>query len=172
MRQTKKDANFAEFSGTPYFQKLPSSAVGSPSGSGRCHCREMQMDGLIHCSLVARFWGIACISRCGAWHGQCFQWGVYVWNCVVFNGWFIHLPLWFQNADTSGSPIMVIFKAGDDLRQDVLTLQMIRIMSQVTANSRILCVLWLCVAVASTVQTRGGHLRHVTNEPLSYALST
>lgn len=42
------------------------------------------------------------------------------------------LPLWvvFENADANGSPINVIFKSGDDLRQDLMTLQMIRIMDK------------------------------------------
>eukprot|EP01113_Clastostelium_recurvatum_P032806 TRINITY_DN4264_c0_g1_i2.p1 TRINITY_DN4264_c0_g1~~TRINITY_DN4264_c0_g1_i2.p1 ORF type:complete len:1541 (+),score=313.05 TRINITY_DN4264_c0_g1_i2:38-4660(+) len=36
-------------------------------------------------------------------------------------------PLWlvFQNTDPAGDPVHVIFKIGDDLRQDILTLQML-----------------------------------------------
>lgn len=40
------------------------------------------------------------------------------------------LPLWlvFANADSSSRPIYVLFKVGDDIRQDILTLQMMRMM--------------------------------------------
>eukprot|EP00818_Percolomonas_sp_WS_P000436 CAMPEP_0117450160 /NCGR_PEP_ID=MMETSP0759-20121206/8321_1 /TAXON_ID=63605 /ORGANISM="Percolomonas cosmopolitus, Strain WS" /LENGTH=1050 /DNA_ID=CAMNT_0005242665 /DNA_START=790 /DNA_END=3942 /DNA_ORIENTATION=- len=40
------------------------------------------------------------------------------------------LPLWlvFKNADPEGKDVYVIYKAGDDLRQDLLTLQVLKIM--------------------------------------------
>lgn len=42
------------------------------------------------------------------------------------------LPLWLclENSDPFGEPFLLLFKAGDDLRQDLMTLQMLRIMDQ------------------------------------------
>ena len=42
------------------------------------------------------------------------------------------VPLWlvFKNAEESAPNITVIFKEGDDLRQDILTIQMLRLMNQ------------------------------------------
>lgn len=40
------------------------------------------------------------------------------------------VPLWlvFNNADPTAPPVFLIFKSGDDLRQDILTLQLLRLM--------------------------------------------
>jgi len=48
-------------------------------------------------------------------------------------------PLWlnFQNADPAGDNILVIFKDGDDVRQDMVVLQMLQVMQNLWSNANI-----------------------------------
>jgi len=67
------------------------------------------------------------------------------------------LPLWlnFQNAEANAENVYIIFKAGDDLRQDVLTLQMIRLMDKLWKEEGGLDLLLLPYKCISTGQDIG-----------------
>ena len=78
-------------------------------------------------------------------------------KCKVMNS--KKKPLWlaFDNVDPMGEKIMVMFKSGDDLRQDQMTLQLIRFVDKLwIAEGKcvfivsILSIVWFLFYVSSS----------------------
>lgn len=58
--------------------------------------------------------------------------GLIIEKCKWLDSFTVPLWLVFENYDSDEDPIYVIFKAGDDLRQDALTVQMLQLMDNVS----------------------------------------
>lgn len=52
-------------------------------------------------------------------------------QCKVLNSKKLPLLLKLQNSQANAPPIIIIYKTGDDLRQDILTIQLIKIMDKI-----------------------------------------
>lgn len=61
--------------------------------------------------------------------------GVDLKSCSYFTSNAVPLKLVFKNPNIRADPIYVMFKVGDDLRQDMLTMQMIKIMDRLWLKS-------------------------------------
>lgn len=76
--------------------------------------------------------------------------GIDVKSCSYFTSNTLPLKLVFRSSESSGKCIEAIYKVGDDLRQDMLTLQMIRIMDKMWLKEGLdlKIVTFMCVATA------------------------
>lgn len=96
---------------------------------------------------------------------------VLVDRCKIMSSKMAPLFLVFANADPSGAPHVVIFKAGDDLRQDLLTLQLLRFMDEVWLQQGMDLRLspYKVIATGTTEQRRGCGLIEVVLSSMTTA---
>ncbi|CEO95211.1 PI3-kinase family, ras-binding domain [Plasmodiophora brassicae] len=68
-------------------------------------------------------------------------------------------PLWlvFKNADPLGDNIIIMFKSGDDLRQDILTLQLLKVMDKIWVSEDLdmRLIPYNCVSTGINAQGKG-----------------
>ncbi|RHY89658.1 hypothetical protein DYB37_004484 [Aphanomyces astaci] len=109
---------------------------------------------------------------------------ILVHKCKVMSS--AKLPLWleFENAEDGGDPVVIIFKAGDDVRQDCLTLQLIRLMDEMwrEADKDLAMEPYRCVStgpmtgmlqvVLNAVTTKVIHTRAGTGKLLGKAMGS
>lgn len=78
-------------------------------------------------------------------------------KCGYFSSKKVPLRLEFLNADPEGDPVTVIFKSGDDLRQDILTLQMLSVFERMwlDAGLDLRLKVYRCLATGVNEQGEG-----------------
>lgn len=96
--------------------------------------------------------------------------GIIVEECKVMDS--AKLPLWlsFENADPAADNVLVMFKSGDDLRQDAVVLQLIRVMDDLWTKAGLTLRLspYRCVSTWND----GGVLEIVTNSSTTAEIHT
>lgn len=87
--------------------------------------------------------------------------GLDIASCSLINSFTVPIKLVFRNIDTTANTFYTLYKAGDDLRQDMFVLQMINIMNQLWLTNG----LDLSMLTFSCLQTgdKRGFIEMITN---------